>query len=308
MQNNKFKTPLLQSAAVLAAVVVLVLIVGSSTSSSAGGGIVALFAGIGNAILFVIGMGIALSLSIAVLIGIFLAAVAMVDKDQAAQMYQGLKKNFAAGLLALSSTSFSDNNCTTGVTEEEYAAMKEELVQLQGKNSQLQNRLETVISDNTGLQNSVETLDKDNVELKTKFEDLSTTVESLQEAELKMKELLSQLSSKVEESNDQQLKDQISQLDQIQAETKKEIEAIGERLAEVESNFKQTPTGGIFSYIEKEEDQALFIEKIEEALILEMTYAQIDEHLTESLPPELDAIVKDHPSLTKNYIRNLRKD
>ena len=39
-----------------------------------------------------------------------------------------------------------------------------------------------------------------------------------------------------------------------------------------------------------------------------MTYAQIDEHLTKTVPPELDKIIKDHPALTKNYIRNLRRD
>jgi len=315
MQNNKFKSPLLQSAAVIAAVVVLILTVGSSGSSSAGGGIVALFAGIGNTILFAIGMGIALTLSIAILIGIFLAAVAMVDKNEATKMYEGLKKNFAALLLALSCSSCNDNNATNGITEEEYEAMKEELAQVQGKNSQLQQKLETIVSDNTVLQASVSSLGTDNTALKLKIENLSTTVQELQESETKINELVAELSKKVDEGNDQQLKEQISQLGQLQADTKKEIEAIGARLAEVESNSKEeasaevaSTTAGIFSYIESEADQALFTEKIEEAIILEMTYAQIDEHLTESLPAELDKIIKDHPSLTKDYIRSARRD
>lgn len=307
MPNNKFKTPLLQSAAILGAVIVLVLIVGSSGTSSAGGGIVTLFAGIGNAILFAIGMVIAIALSIAILIGIFLAAVAMVDKSEATKMYEGLKKNFAASLLTLSSSS-CNNTAAFGVSEEEYAAMKKELAQLQGVNSQLQLKLDTVVSDNTDLQTSMGSLDNDNRTLKTQIDDLSKTVQELQNSEIKVNELVSRLSEKVEEDNNQQLKDQINQLEQLQTETKKETEAIGERLAEVESNFKQAPTAGIFSYIEKDSDQALFIEKIEEALILEMTYAQIDEHLTETLPTELDKIIKDHPSLTKNYIRNVRRD
>ena len=313
MANNNFKNPLLQSAAVIAAVVVLILVVGSSGSSSAGGGIVALFVGIGNAILFTIGMSIALALSITILIGIFLAAVAMVDKNEASKMYEGLKKNFAALLLALSCTSCNDNNATFGLTEEEYAAMKKELAQLQGKNSQLQKDLDTVVSDNTNLQTSVNSLSGDNTALKSKIEELSGTVDELKESENKINELVAELSKKVETGNDQQLKDQITQLEQLQAETKNEIDSIGARLTEIEVSSKNdtpaeetSPYSGIFSYIQKEDDQALFTEKIEEAVILEMTYAQIDEHLTESLPVELDKIIKDHPSLTKDYIRSVR--
>ena len=241
MQNNKFKSPLLQSAAVIAAVVVLILTIGSSGSSSAGGGIVALFAGLGNAILFTIGMAIALTLSITILIGIFLAAVAMVDKDQATSMYDGLKKNFSAGLLALSCTSCDDNNAT-GITEEEFEAMKEELVQLQGENNKLQTTLDTVLADSTEMQNNVSSLDTDNTILKTKVDELSGTVQALQESEAKINELVAQLSAKLEDTSDQELKDQISALEQLQTSTKNEIEVIGTRLAEVEANLKKAAT------------------------------------------------------------------
>ncbi len=49
-------------------------------------------------------------------------------------------------------------------------------------------------------------------------------------------------------------------------------------------------------------------EKIQQALVQDMTYAQIDDHLTNSLPFECDKIIKDHPALTRNYIRNLRRE
>lgn len=306
MPNNKFRTPLLQSAAILGAVIILVLIVGSSGSSS-GGGALALFAGIGNAIVFAIGMAFAIAFSIAVLIGIFLAAVAAVDKNAAIAMYDGLKKKFASSLLALSS-SFGGDAAARGITEEEYESMQEELSQVQKESSQLQQKVDTVSSSNTELQANISSLASSNKTLKAQIDELSTTVLGLQESTAKTNELVFQLSKKIEEDDDQQSNDQMTQLEQLQTETKEKVEAIGVRLAEVESNFKQAPTAGIFSYIEKESDQALFIEKIEEALILEMTYAQIDEHLTENLPAALDKIIKDHPSLTKNYIRNVRKD
>ncbi len=101
MKKNEFRTPLLQSAAVLGGVLVLFGIVSSSGASSSGGGILAIIFGIGNLILFFIGMAIALLFSIAVLIAIFLAAVAMVDSQQASQMYSDLKKNFALNAASL---------------------------------------------------------------------------------------------------------------------------------------------------------------------------------------------------------------
>lgn len=242
MPNNNLKNPLLQSAAVIATVVMLILIVGSSGSSSAGGGVVALFAGIGNAILFAIGMSIALTLSITILIAIFLAAVAMVDKNQASEMYEGLKKNFAASLLVLSCTSCNDNNATLGVTEGDYTAMKEELALLQGKNIKLQATLDSVLSDSAEMQSKVSSLDTDNTILKTKVDELSGTVQTLQESEANINELVAQLSAKLEDTSDLELKDQISTLEQLQTATKNEIEGIGARLTEIEINLTKAAT------------------------------------------------------------------
>lgn len=242
MPNNNLKNPLLQSAAVIATVVMLILIVGSSGSSSAGGGVVALFAGIGNAILFAIGMSIALTLSITILIAIFLAAVAMVDKNQASEMYEGLKKNFAASLLALSCTSCNDNNATLGVTEGDYTVMKEELALLQGKNNKLQATLESVLSDSAKMQSKVSSLDTDNTILKTKVDELSGTVQTLQVSEANINKLVAQLSAKLEDTSDLELKDQISALEQLQTATNNEIEGIGARLTEIDINLTKAAT------------------------------------------------------------------
>lgn len=95
MKNNEFRIPLIQSAAVLLGAIILFTAVGSSGADSAGGGFLALFYGIGNTIMFAIGMAISLSVSIAVLIGIFLAAVYMVDSAAAAEMYSDLKKKIS---------------------------------------------------------------------------------------------------------------------------------------------------------------------------------------------------------------------
>lgn len=95
MKKDEFRTPLIQSAAVLSGVLILFAIIGSSGAGNSGGGILAVIFGIGNLILFFIGMAIALLISIALLIAIFLAAVAMVEPTQAAEMYSGLKKKIS---------------------------------------------------------------------------------------------------------------------------------------------------------------------------------------------------------------------
>ena len=92
MKDNKLKSPLMQSGAVIAGVIVLFLIVASSGASSAGGGIMAVIWGIIHTIGFVVGLGIGLAFCIAVMVGIFLAAVAMTAPEQASSMYADLKK------------------------------------------------------------------------------------------------------------------------------------------------------------------------------------------------------------------------
>ena len=123
-----------------------------------------------------------------------------------------------------------------------------------------------------------------------------------------MHELVSALNIKIDDSQEAGLKDQVSKLELLQGKSNKNLEAIAARIDSLETNIKQSPTAGIFSYIESDADQTVFIAKVEEAVSKEMTYAQIDTYLTENLSPELDKIIKDHPSLTKTYLRNLKRE
>jgi len=187
--------------------------------------------------------------------------------------------------------------------------MRQEIATLQKKNLDLQENIKGLTGDNAILRNSVDDLSGENTVLKTKIDELGTAVEHLQVSEKEMKTLAAQLTEKIERGADQELKEQIKKLDQLQNETRIEIEKLIERILGLESSgSKPAPTSGIFTYIEKDVDQSLFMQKVEEALSRELTYAQIDEFLTSNLPPELDKIIKDHPSLTKNYIRDLRKE
>jgi len=309
MKKNEFRTPLIQSAAVLSGVLILFAVIASSGASNSEGGILAIIFGIGNLILFFIGMAIALLISIALLVAIFLAAVSMVDPAQAAQMYSDLKKNFSLIATSLSRHCCSEKTSEFDITKEEYDWMKQEIATIQEKNLILQENIKGLTGDNALLRSNVDDLSGENTVLKTKIDELVIAVEHLQASEKEMKTLAAQLTEKIERGTDQELKEQIKKLQQLQNDTRIEIENLVERIQGLESSgSKQAPTSGIFTYIEKEGDQSLFMQKVEEALSQELTYAQIDEYLTGNLPPELDKIIKDHPSLTKNYIRDLRKE
>ncbi len=308
MQNNQFKSPLLQSAAVVAAAVILIISIGSSGAESTGGGIVGLFSGIGNLLLFAIGMTMALGISIAILIGIFLAAVAMVDSEQASAMFADLKKNFFVKIAALNGQCCSENSSTSGVTKDEYEQLNNQIDQLQEDNKALKDCVDELRSENATTGNIVKAVDENNLEQKTQIDELNGVIETLQGSEKELRDLLSNLSGKIENPPvDKGVKDQLVKLESQHTETRKEIDGLLSRLNSLEDSEVQQTSAGIFSYIINEKDQALFAEKIEEAVILEMTYAQIDDHLAESLTAELDKIVKDHPTLTKTYIREVRE-
>jgi peptidoglycan hydrolase CwlO-like protein len=310
MKDNKFRTPLLQSAAVLGGVLLLAIIAASSGTGHAGGGFFAVLSGIGNTILFVIGLVVGLILSIAILVGVFLAAVAMVSPEQASQMYSDLKKNFALSLWTCKNTWSCCENTGSGIciSDEEYNRMKNEIADLQNNNGLLLKKIDGLQSSNDLFRVSFDELSGETASHKGKIDELHFVVEKLQKSEIEIKNLLDDLTAKVQKDGFQDISNQIDKLQAFQAETKNEIDRLHDRLNNLESTLNQSSTSGIFSYIEVKEDQTIFIKTVEEAISQGLTYAQIDEYLSTKLPAELHTTIKSHPSLTRNYIRSLRRD
>lgn len=189
--------------------------------------------------------------------------------------------------------------------------MKEDIALLQEKNLLLQENINIISGDNSLLQASIAGLNEENSTLNEQFGELSGAVEQLQSSEKEIKELVERLTASVEAGADQGLKEKIIKLETLHAATQAEVESLLERLNSLEASGKEAKeplTTGIFAYIESQEDKDLFVMCVEEALKQEMTYAQIDDYLTKNLPAALDKEIKDHPSLTKNYIRDQRRD
>jgi len=308
MENSQFRKPLFQSAAILGAVFVLFALISSPVAGTSGG-VSAVFSGIGNLILFLIGLGIALPLSIAILIGIFLGAVALQNRETATQMYSDLKKNFSTNIGVFKNRwSCCTNSSEMNISEEEYNQMNLELEQLKEDNGVFQEDLRKIKIENSNLNDTLAKLTKQNSTLTEQFSVLDQSVEELHNSGKAVKEMLDTLTTQFDEGQKFNVEEKVTQLEEKQKQSIAIIDDFSARLDSFETNIRQSPTAGIFSYIKNDDDQTFFVTAVEEAVSQEMTYAQIDEYLTKNLSPELDTIIKDHPSLTKTYIRNLKRD
>lgn len=306
MNNNEFRTPLLQSGAILLAIVIIISMVPSGDGVGVGTMIAGFFSGVIKLLIFLIGITLAVGVAIAALIGVFIAAIALHSPEKAGEVWAATKQRFA-GLIQESVTCSCDESkeCAVeevatvdiGITQEEYDQMKSTISSLQSANSQLQADVTSLSGTNAKLQEDITSL--------------TTMVDELKESETKINELIAELSSKAEEDKTTELKEKLKQLEEMATKTNQSISDIAVRLEALEE-ITTSPDGdnqpsGIFSYIENESDRDLLTTKVQEGVAKELTYAQFDEFLTEELSAELDQIVKDHPSLTKDYIRSMRK-
>ena len=300
MKKNDFRTPLIQSGALLLAVIFIISMVPSGDSMSVGGAICSFFGGIFKFLLFLVALAIALVVSIGVLVGIFLGGVALQSPQRASEMWGDFKLKLSV-LMQDGMSKYSNSEraaCETGISEKENKHMKNEISSLQ--------------STNMKLQGSLNALESKNEKLKADITSLSTMVDELKASEEKINATLAELSEKVNKEPDTGLQEQVAKLEAMYKETAASIgelvgklQALEEKKAE-EAASKAELDKGIFSYIEDEEDKQLFIYAVEEAVKNDMTYAQIDDFLSENLSAELYQIIKDHPSLTKDFIRTKR--
>lgn len=194
--------------------------------------------------------------------------------------------------------------------------MKKEIAVLTKANAVLQADIETVSSKNQSLAKEMAEMDTENTAMKSQLDELHNQVEQLQISEQEIKDVVEKLVAEAKSSTNEEVKTQLAKLEKLQESTATELQAIIKRIEAIEK--ETSPTAqleqvlpqqiGIFAYIDSEQEQQLFIEQVKAAVAKELTYAQIDDFLTKNLSKALDEIVKDHPTLTKNYIREVREE
>ncbi len=101
MKTNVLRGPLIKSAIILIIFSLLVYLTAAHPGGSVWSALGTIIVGVFRTIQFAIGLLIGVSVCIAVLIGIFLGAVAIFDRSSASRMYEGLRQAFAAQMQAL---------------------------------------------------------------------------------------------------------------------------------------------------------------------------------------------------------------
>jgi hypothetical protein len=90
MNRNDFRNPLIKSGAVLVFVILLITAVANSEGHGIIGGISALISGLFSAVVFIIGLCFTIIISIAIIIGLFIAAVSIHSVDKARSLFDQL--------------------------------------------------------------------------------------------------------------------------------------------------------------------------------------------------------------------------
>lgn len=304
MSNYQLRKPLLQAAAVLAAFCIFILFVNGAHPTSFVEAVAAVFVGIFKTFLFILGLSIGVAITIGLLMAVFFAAISLYSPDLAVNLWSALKKGLLRNLEQFSEFVSCDKDAapTTKIETAELERMESFLGKANTENDSLKNSLTGLKAqlmanseEISSLKSALDASGEEKAALSEELEETKTKVEGLEKDLAAAKEKVAALTTEKNE-----LSTKAKELEATNTELEKTV-------TELEDAVDKSPEAGIFSYIESEEDKELFILAIDDAISQEMTYAQIDEHLSFELEPELDAIIKAHPTLTKNYIRNKRR-
>ena len=321
MNKNDFKNPLIQSGAVLLLVFLLISIVAGSGSQGLWGSIGALISGLFSAILFVIALCIAIVFSIAVIIGIYVAAVYIYSSEKGRDLLEQLKGYIVAlygkarGInikykLPSAKPVKSESESAHVAEPSSPAAPQPTRHSLRGSSSAqvsaLESKIEAINSMLTDLTHYTSTNAEkiaalhQQVDQSSSDSDLEGQLATIAETHERMSGELQELSGRVEASS--------GALQQLERQFGAELEGIKQELAALHDKTSVPEVvSGILSYIDAPEDRDKITEKAKEAISRGMTYSQVDEFFKASLSAEVYQELAAHPRLTKDFLRSIKK-
>jgi len=144
MKENMMRTPLIKSAVVLLVFVLLAYLTSASPEGSVLNSVGLIIIGAFRFVQWLIAMAIGLAVCIAFLIGIFLLAVYLVNKESAAAMYAGVKRSVAT-LCAPLFSRLGTFSCKESLCAQPVAPVQP--VQATVDTEQLKGELQTIIVD-----------------------------------------------------------------------------------------------------------------------------------------------------------------
>ena len=326
MNKKDFKNPLIQSGAILLLVFLLISIVAGSGSQGVLSSIGALISGIFSTVIFIIGLGIAIVVSIAVLVGVYLAAVYFYSADKGRNLVDQLKAALCSLYSKVKGTQlkakFTAPKTAESEPEPKAAAAARQSVEpapvkqspatqasaeppaynwtiLESKIDSLDSRLSELAQSSSANSEWISSLQK-------RFDELSVDVAgeeklaAVVETHQKLSEQLQAIGTEVEASS--------ANIQKLEQQFGEDLNGLKEELAALHDKTSVPEViSGILSYIDSAEDRDKITDKAKEAIARGMTYAQIDDFFKASLSPEVYQELAAHPRLTKDFLRSIKK-
>ena len=336
MNYNDMRKPLVQSALVLLAVLIIIGFVAGSGAEGFFGGIASIIKGILYSVLFGVALGLSLVISLALLIAVYIGAIAIYSPEKAKETFSGLQQKIIT--LTASWTSGRSNPATPHAAAAPAENGPGHYPQQTPATSQAPQNVPTALTAELAtIKKSIDSLTQKNAAIDQALADMNTTVttfsaetisERIDQLESRQEEVYAKLDeclqnfeklSSITTAGAEKAEKQEQELTAVQ----KEMQALASGLKELRDDMatlqkssasergaasakeeeKREEEYRIFSYLEKGKDKEQFAKLVAEAVQQGMTYAEIDAFLSKSLPKKTDEIIKDHPSLTKDYIR-----
>ncbi len=326
MNKKDFKNPLIQSGAILLLVFLLISIVAGSGSQGILGSVGALISGIFSTVIFIIGLCIAIVFSIAILVGVYLAAVYFYSADKGRNLFAQLKAALCSLYSKVKGTQvkayFSAPQTAESEPEPKAAVAARQSVEPAPVNqsSVIEAAAEPIAYNWTILESKIDSMDSRLSELAKSSSANTEWISSLQKRldELSVNAAGVEKLAAIEETQ-QKLSEQfqtiVTEVEASSATMQKFEQQFGEDLHGIKEELTalhdktSVPevVSGILSYIDSEEDRDKITDKAKEAIARGMTYAQIDDFFKASLSAEVYQELAAHPRLTKDFLRSIKK-
>jgi predicted nucleic acid-binding Zn-ribbon protein len=331
MKNLELRSSLIKSGLLLGLFIFLIYAFAVDGSGGIGGTFASLFAGI----TFIIGLSIAVVVSVVVMFGVYFGILYLYDPAVSAKIFAEFKENISS----VSGQLCSCSSCGTSETATEIpsnelqpvqSAQDELAMQLSGIGSNvdtMQNMLAELKTSLKSTQDSIEALNEKTAAIEEELGS-KATADAIDEASKSLTGEIGAVKSSVQPLNDKisALEKTVSEIDTTAGNDEtnnaieilqKNLEALKKKLAEKEAKAESDAqpvnestddsNHRILSYFTKKADEKKFVSLVKDSVNQDMTYAQVDEYLTSSLSKAAAKIISEHPSLTKDYIRECRQ-
>ena len=281
--NRKLNKPIIQAGVVILVCIVLISFGLASGSNGFFGNLKILFSALFSTITFIIGISVAIFLSIVILIGLFLGATAIYSPEKARNLFKKLwssTQDFAEIVKVFFLKKVEDIEHSEKLHDQKEYLVKQ-VKELSSKLSHLSEKVTSSsmvtgdhdrIKGQSGREKYQELMD-----LNTKIETLSSEMADLRHEFQKLQETVQHQLSGLTQSPNQPVDD-------------------------------LPPPLHILRYLDSDEEKERLTEYVNETVRQKLSFAMSREYLLKELPDHLRALIEEHPRLTKDFIRHQRNE